>query len=174
MDWFSWSECPYTLGIRKGFLMHTQTRTGQTLVIGCGNLLCGDDAVGPTLIQRFRDRGVPVGIDCFDAATDAISVIDAMRGRESVVFVDACLSGAAPGTIIALSGIDTEEVPATRIPVHGLRWSHAIVAARQMLGAEYPRSVTAWLIEGLDFEPGAPLTPAVDKAIDQLIGRLVD
>lgn len=147
---------------------------GHTLVIGCGNLLCGDDAVGPTLVQRFRDRGVPAGIDCFDAATDAISVIDAMRGRDSVVFVDTCLSGAAPGTIIALSGLDADDIPPARIPLHSLRWSHAIAAARRMLGPDYPRSVTAWLVEGLDFEPGAPLTPAVDTAIDQLIARLLD
>lgn len=155
-------------------LMSTQTRVGQTLVIGCGNLLCGDDAVGPTLVQRFRDRGVPAGIDCLDAATDGISVIDAMRGRDSVVFVDACLSGAAPGTIIALSGLDADDIPPARIPLHSLRWSHAIAAARRMLGPDYPRSVTAWLVEGVDFEPGAPLTPAVDTAIDQLVTRLMD
>ena len=152
----------------------TAPRPGDTLVIGCGNLLCGDDAVGPTLVQRFRDRGVPPGIECFDAATDAISVIDAMRGMARVVFVDACLSGAAPGTIIELSGLEADDVPPARIPLHSLRWSHAIAAARRMLGPEYPRSVTAWLVEGLDFEPGAPLTPAVDTAIDQLIARLLD
>ncbi len=155
-------------------LMSTQARGGQTLVIGCGNLLCGDDAVGPALIQRFRDRGIPACIDCFDAATDAISVIDAMRGRDSVVFVDACLSGAPPGTIVELSEIDADEILPARIPLHSLRWSHAIAAARQMLGPEYPRSVMAWLVEGRDFEPGAPLTPAVDAAIDQIIERLMD
>ena len=149
-------------------------RTGHTLVIGCGNLLCGDDAVGPTLIQRVRDRGVPHGIECFDAATDAISVIDVMRGMARVVFVDACLSGAAPGTIIELSGNDADDIPPARIPLHSLRWNHAIAAARRMLGPDYPRSVMAWLVEGRNFEPGAPLTPAVDKAIDQLVTRLMD
>lgn len=148
-------------------------RTGHTVVIGCGNLLCGDDAVGPTLVQRFRDRGVPAGIDCFDAATDAISVIDAMRGMTRVLFVDACISGAAPGTIIERSGFDADDIPPARIPLHSLRWSHAIAAARRMLGPDYPRSVTAWLVEGRAFEPGAPLTPAVDKAIDQLVTRLM-
>ncbi len=152
----------------------TSPRSGDTLVIGCGNLLCGDDAVGPTLIERFRDRGIPSGVRCLDAATDAISVIDAMRATERVVLVDACLSGAPPGTIIELSGPEIDDVPPARIPLHSLRWSHAIAAARRMLGPDYPQSVTAWLIEGLDFEPGAPLTPAVDKAIDQLVNRLVE
>ena len=47
-------------------------RRGPTIVIGCGNLLCGDDAAGPTLIRRLRDRGLTASIRCFDAATDAI------------------------------------------------------------------------------------------------------
>ena len=35
---------------------HTTT---QTLIIGCGNLLRGDDAVGPILIRHLWERGLP-------------------------------------------------------------------------------------------------------------------
>jgi len=31
------------------------------LVVGCGNLLRGDDGVGPVLIRHLWDRGVPDG-----------------------------------------------------------------------------------------------------------------
>ncbi len=146
---------------------------GATLVIGCGNLLCGDDAAGPMLIRRLCDRGLPAGIRCFDAATDGITAIEAMRGMDHVMFVDACSSGAEPGAILEVSGSDVEDLPPARIAVHSLRWNHAIAGARRILGAGFPRVVNVWLIEGQHFEPGDPLTPEVDQAIDRLVAHLV-
>jgi hydrogenase maturation protease len=149
-------------------------RRGATIVIGCGNLLCGDDAAGPTLIRRLRDRGPPTSIRCFDAATDAISVIDAIRGMNHVIFVDACSSEVEPGTILEVSGSEAEDIPPTRIALHSVRWNHALAGARRMLGPDFPREVNVWLIEGKHFEPGDPLAPEVDQAIDRLVARLLD
>ena len=39
------------------------------LVIGCGNLLRGDDAVGPTLIRHLWDQGVPDDVELVDGGT---------------------------------------------------------------------------------------------------------
>lgn len=33
----------------------------EVLVIGCGNLLRGDDGVGPVLVRHLWDRGMPDG-----------------------------------------------------------------------------------------------------------------
>ena len=142
-------------------------------MIGCGNLLCGDDAAGPMLIRRLRDRGPPASIRCFDAATDAISIIDAIRGMNRVIFIDACSSGAEPGTIREVSGSEAEDIPPARIAVHSVRWNHALAGARRLLGQGFPRVVNVWLIEGKNFEPGDPLTPEVDQAIDRLVAHLV-
>jgi hydrogenase maturation protease len=155
-------------------MTHFADQRGATIVIGCGNLLCGDDAAGPTLIRRLRDRGPPGSIRCFDAATDAISVIDAMRGMNRVIFIDACSSGAEPGTIREVSGSEAEDIPPTRIALHSVRWNHALAGARRMLGPGYPHEVNVWLIEGEHFEPGDPLTPEVDQAIDRLVARLLN
>jgi hydrogenase maturation protease len=155
-------------------MTHLADQRGATIVIGCGNLLCGDDAAGPTLIRRLRDRRLPASIRCFDAATDAISVIDAMRGMNRVIFIDACSSGAEPGTIREVSGSEAEDIPPTRIALHSVRWNHALAGARRMLGPGYPHEVNVWLIEGEHFEPGDPLTPEVDQAIDRLVARLLN
>ncbi|PMP83831.1 MAG: peptidase M52, partial [Roseiflexus castenholzii] len=34
----------------------------KTLIIGCGNLLRGDDGVGPILIRRLWEIGLPEGV----------------------------------------------------------------------------------------------------------------
>jgi len=144
-----------------------------TLVIGCGNRLCGDDAAGPELVRRLTTRGLPPGMRCLDAATDGIAVVAAMRGVPSVILVDACASGAEPGTILELADADVETLPPGGVSVHAIRWNHALVLARQLLGPAYPPQVAIWLIEGESFEPGDALSPAVAEAVERLADRII-
>lgn len=144
----------------------------RRLVVGCGNVLRGDDAAGPTLVRRLEARGLPAGVRCFDAATDGLAVVEAMRGVPEVIVVDACSSGAAPGTVVELDGSAVEAAPPAGVSVHAVRWSEALALARVLLGDAHPRRVTAWLVEGASFEPGAELAPEVSAAVDRLVERV--
>jgi hydrogenase maturation protease len=151
----------------------TMQDSTHMLVIGCGNRLCGDDAAGPEVIRRLAVRTLPAGVRCLDAATDGIAVIEAMRHVPHVILVDACASGAEPGTILELAGADVETLPPTGVSLHGIRWNHAIVLARQFLGPAYPTRVVVQLIEGTAFQPGDPLSAAVAGAVERLAERIV-
>ncbi len=147
------------------------------LVIGCGNPLRGDDGAGPEVVQRLAARGVP-HVRCIDAGTSGIDVVLAMRGHDEVVIVDACRSGAAAGTIheIAVApdgGVVSEPGGPPRLTIHAFRWDHAVALGRSLLGAGFPRRVTAVLVEGARFEPGAALSPATAAAVDEVVARLV-
>jgi hydrogenase maturation protease len=147
----------------------------KTLVIGCGNLLRGDDAAGPVLIRRMGDRGLPEGVRCADGGTGGMDVAFQMRGVEHVILVDACTSGSEPGSIFEVPGSEVEHLPPlTGINMHAFRWDHAIAFGRWLLKDEYPANVTAYLIEGEAFEMGEGLSPAVDRAVDQLVDRLLE
>jgi hydrogenase maturation protease len=146
-----------------------------TLVIGCGNLVRGDDAAGPVLIRRMWDRGLPGGVRCVDGGTGGMDVAFQMRGVEDVILVDACRSGSEPGAVFEVPGRDVEHLPPlTGINMHSFRWDHAIAFGRWLLKDEYPENVTAYLIEGENFEVGEGLSPAVDRAVDQLVDRLLE
>lgn len=145
-----------------------------TLIIGCGNILRGDDAAGPVLIRRLRARGLPQGVRCVDGGTGGMEVACQMRGVPEVILVDACSSGGEPGAIFELPGHEVEHLPPLAgVNLHAFRWDHAIAFARWLLKAEYPSSVTAFLIEGERFEPGGELSPAVDRAVDRLADLLL-
>ncbi len=145
----------------------------RTLVIGCGNLLRGDDAAGPVLVQRMRERGLPAGVECADAGTAGIDVAFQMCGVPEVIFVDACRSGSEPGALIVVPGAEVEYIPSgDGINLHAFRWDHAIAFGRWLLEDRYPGKVTAYLIEGESFEPGDGLSPAVERAVDALATRL--
>lgn len=146
----------------------------QTLVIGCGNVLRGDDAAGPVLIRRLWERGLPAGVRCSDGGTGGMDVAFQMRGVPEVILVDACRSGSPPGSLFRLPGEEVENLsPLSSINMHAFRWDHAIAFGRWLLKDDYPASVTAYLIEGENFEVGEGLSPAVDAAVEQLATQLL-
>ena len=61
----------------------------DTLVIGCGNLLRGDDGVSPILIRRMWEIGLPAGVRVADGGTAGMDVAFKMRGADRVIIVDA-------------------------------------------------------------------------------------
>ncbi|MFM7413163.1 MAG: hydrogenase maturation protease [Planctomycetota bacterium] len=147
----------------------------RVLVIGCGNLLRGDDAAGPVLIRRMWARGLPRGVRCADGGTGGMDVAFQMRGVPRVVLVDACSSGSEPGTLFEVPGAEVEHLPPlSGINLHAFRWDHAIAFARWLLKEEYPADVTAYLVEGRRFEVGEGLSPQVDAAVDRLVDILLD
>ncbi|MFM7184850.1 MAG: hydrogenase maturation protease [Planctomycetota bacterium] len=147
----------------------------RVLVIGCGNLLRGDDAAGPVLIRRMWARGLPRGVRCADGGTGGMDVAFQMRGVPRVVLVDACSSGSEPGTLFEVPGAEVEHLPPlSGINLHAFRWDHAIAFARWLRKEEYPADVTAYLVEGRRFEVGEGLSPQVDAAVDRLVDILLD
>jgi len=146
----------------------------RALVIGCGNLLRGDDAAGPVFVRRMWDRGLPEGIHCADGGTGGMDVAFQMRGVPRVILVDACTSGSEPGTLFEVPGTEVENLPPlSGINLHAFRWDHAIAFARWLLKDDYPADVTAYLIEGARFEVGEGLSPQVDAAVDRLVDLLL-
>jgi len=147
------------------------------LVVGCGNLLRGDDAVGPLLVRHLWERGVPDHVELVDGGTAGMDVAFKMRGREKVVIVDAAISGSAPGTLFRVPGEELAELPPLDgINQHAFRWDHALAVGRWLLKDDYPRDVVVFLVEAGSTEPGADLTPAVaaglERAIEQVLAEV--
>ncbi len=146
----------------------------DTLIIGCGNLLRGDDGVGPILIRRLWEIGLPEGVRVADGGTAGMDVAFQMRGAGRVIIVDACRTGAAPGTLYRVPGEQIEQLPPPEgINLHAFRWDHALAFGRWLLKEAYPRDITVFLIEGASFDYGAPLSPAVQTQMEALAQWLV-
>lgn len=146
----------------------------HTLVIGCGNLLRGDDAVGPLLVRRLLDFELPKGVRLADGGTAGMDVAFGMRGAQRVIIVDACQSGDPPGTLFKVPGDVLESLPpVTGLHMHSFRWDHALAFGRWLLKDEYPQEVSVYLVEIESLAYGEPLTPAVAAAMERLIPLLL-
>lgn len=145
----------------------------DTLVVGCGNLLRGDDAAGPVLVRRLAERGVPAGVRLVDGGTAGMDVAFAMRGVRRVIVVDASRVGVAAGVVHRVPGEALEDLEPPQGNLHQFRWDQALGFARWLLKDEYPHDVVVWLIEGETYEVGAPLSPVVDAAVDRVVDRIL-
>lgn len=141
----------------------------EVLVIGCGNILRGDDAVGPVLIRYLWDLGVPASVRMVDGGTAGMDVAFQMRGAGRVVIVDASSTGETPGTIFRVPGHELADLPTVDgLHTHSFRWDHALAFSRWLLGPECPTDVTVFLIEAGPLSPGAELSAPVQLAMEQV------
>lgn len=145
----------------------------EVLVIGCGNLLRGDDGVGPVLVRHLWERGVPDGAKLVDGGTAGMDVAFQMRGAQRVVIIDAAATGSAPGTIFKVPGEELQNLPPLQgLHTHSFRWDHAIAFARWALGDDCPTDIAVYLIEVAGVELGADLSETVEAAMEIVIERI--
>ncbi len=75
------------------------------LVLGVGNILLGDDGVGPALAQEVGHLYKNVqAVECVDGGTQGMALLDYLRGREALVILDAFASERGAGTVSLLEG----------------------------------------------------------------------
>lgn len=147
----------------------------KTLVIGCGNLLRGDDAVGPILIRKLWQMGLPENIYCADGGTAGMDVAFQMRGMDKVILIDACKTGTEAGAVFCVPGEELENLPPlTDIHTHNFRWDNALAFGRWLLKEDYPKNITVYLIEAEQTDYCVELSPLVKNAMEKLAVRLFD
>ncbi len=81
----------------------------NTLILGVGNLLLSDEAVGVRIVEGLgREYRFAPGIELLDGGTAGMELLEAMASRDHIILVDAVRSGNPPGTVVTLKD---EEIP---------------------------------------------------------------
>lgn len=140
------------------------------VVIGVGNDLRGDDAVGLVVARRVR-AGAPEGVRVLECEQEPSRLLDAWRGVDAAYVIDACASGGTPGTVHRFDA-SGDPVPASglRSSTHAFGVGDAVELARAL--GELPPRVVVYGIEGADFTPGGGLGAAVTEAAERVAAAL--
>ncbi len=144
------------------------------LVLGVGNRLLRDDAVGLCMLELVQERCAGLdGVEFIDGGTQGLALLGLLDGRRAVLVLDAIARGDAPGTIHLIDDPTNDRVPhantAHESSVSGL------LGVAQLLGS-VPLTFVVMGIEPQIVRTGIGLsdvvTAAVPKAVDIACDRL--
>jgi hydrogenase maturation protease len=139
-------------------------------VIGVGNELAGDAAAG-VLVARGLEGRLAGRASIIEAGSVGLAVLDLMAGARAVILVDAVRSGAAAGLVHRLDASAGSLGPvASAGSTHALGVLEAVELGRAL--GSLPLRLVVYGIEAGDTRMGAPLTPAVTRAVDEAIARI--
>ncbi len=138
------------------------------LIIGIGNPSRGDDALGPTAIERLAELALPDVELLTDFQLQVEHALD-LRGRSEVIFIDAAMTGQTP---FAFQPV--EAIADTSLSSHALSPAALLHAYAKLYGA--PPSAYVMAIRGYSFDLGAALgetaTGNLAAALDWLAKHL--
>lgn len=146
------------------------------LIGGIGNVLLGDDGVGPYVLRILESRySFEDDIELVDLGTPALDLTHQIAGLRALILVDSVASDDPAGTIVLYRKEHIVDViPTERLDPHSPALSECLMTA-EMLG-ESPEHVLLIGIVGASYEPGqtlsAPVRQSVPKAIAEILREL--
>jgi len=137
----------------------------QALIGGIGNVLLGDDGVGPYVVRLLESMySFEASVELADLGTPALDLTHQIVGLKALILVDAVAGDDAPGTLALYRKEDIlREAPEQRLDPHSPALSECLLTA-EMLGA-MPQNVLLVGIAGKCYEPGHPLSAAVRQSV---------
>ena len=146
----------------------------RVLIGGIGNVLLGDDGVGPYVVRLLDSQySFPDNVEIADLGTPALDLTHRIAGLHAVILVDCVVCDEhPPGTILLYRKDDIISVqPAQRLDPHSPALSECLMTA-DMLG-ESPKHVLLVGIVGESFEPGYSVSPKVHGAAAKAVRAIL-
>lgn len=145
---------------------------GRTVILGLGNPLAGDDAVGPLLARRIGEFSEGSGTVVVTSSLAPVRVLWEVQGCRRLVVVDSIVTGEAlPGTLVRLSpeggvppGLGAHHVPFVSAYVRGRNEGMDLPERFALYAVEIPRPR----------EYGEGLSPALEGRLDALAKEVMD
>jgi hydrogenase maturation protease len=135
----------------------------QIAVLGYGNPDRGEDGVGPAVVRGLSPT-LPPEVAARAINRDGLALLDLWEGCDTVILIDAVLSGAAPGTVRYLNGCRLPASDRLRLSsTHGWGLRETIELGARL--GRLPRRLLVVGIEAERFEIGAAIRPAVAEGI---------
>jgi hydrogenase maturation protease len=142
-----------------------------TLVIGVGNADRGDDAAGLEAARLLEERRAP-GLEVRRFNEDGAALLEAFRGVDRVVLLDAVVGTGRPGTVVRVDPAQGLAIlPTFHASSHAFGVSQAIELARALHWL--PGHLVVFGIEGKSFTPGEPLSDEARGGVRLAVERVL-
>jgi len=154
------------------------------VVVGVGQSLRGDDAVGVLAVQAWQES-FPNTLDHYDVRAETtelpgLSLLESLSGADNGIIVDAVNNGRPPGEIYVLDEQVLAAFKGGSGFAHGWGVAETIQLGRNLKRDDLPPHIWIIGVEANQFDVGEPLSPAISEnlpaiasTIEQLVNRLL-
>ncbi|HTZ60441.1 MAG TPA: hydrogenase maturation protease [Acidobacteriaceae bacterium] len=141
-------------------------RNGRIALLGLGNLMRSDDAVGMLTVRNLAADGRLLDVvRVIEGETLGLDLIDSFAGISQLLAIDAVDIGAPPGTLVRFAGQELTGLPVSK-SVHLLGFSD-LINVLLLMGAA-PTEIVLLGVQPASTDWGTSLTPAVESARKKL------
>ena len=147
----------------------------SVLILGCGNVLIGDDGFGPAVAQYLRGNfTIPTDVCVFDAGTSVREILfDTIlsdKKPSKIIIVDAMDCGREPGELFCLDIDSLPEIKLDDFSMHQIPTSNLLRELRDLCGIEVFVIACQVLHTSDSVSPGlsAPVSKTVEQAAEIL------
>ena len=138
----------------------------RVLIAGIGNILLGDDGVGPYVLRLLEvSYSFDEGVVLEDLGTPALDFIDHIAGLDALIVIDSVDNGEPAGTITLYRDDDLKRnAPAVRMDTHSPAITESLLAAEVFFGVS-PREILLVGVSAGSYDAGCTLTDVVKDAV---------
>ena len=104
----------------------------NTLILGLGNILLGDEGVGVRVVEQLLSRPLPDWIEVIDGGTAGYELINFFEGKERVIIVDAVKTNDTPGSVYKMDLSVVQEDETVQLSLHQIGLKNVFKMASMM------------------------------------------
>ena len=142
----------------------------EITVLAVGNLIMGDDGIGPAILSRLvADRGEDPRIWFEDGGLGGMQLLDVVRQSPRLLILDAIASHQPPGTVLRVGGDQVPRMLASKLSPHQVGLLDVLTAARLLQDEPDEVEVVGVVPALLSLQVG--LSEVVEAAIGEAVQR---
>ncbi|MEP3210869.1 MAG: hydrogenase maturation protease [Maribacter sp.] len=150
----------------------------KTAIMGFGNPVRSDDAVGIYVIEQLREK-LPESedISIFDMGTAAFEVLFGLKGHDKIILADAVLNSNEPvGTLFKVPAEEVMKAPQDDplVFLHGMKWDQALSYTKKILQDDYPEDIQVYLVAIENTKLEVDLSDIVKEAGDKVVRYILE
>jgi hydrogenase maturation protease len=144
----------------------------ETVVIGVGNPLMGDDGLGIEALELLRTRWrFEPSLDLLDGGTWGLNLLPHVETASRVLFIDAININAEPGTLVELERGDIPRFLARKLSPHQIDVKEVLALAE--LRGTLPEQLVAIGLQPDSVEMRTSLSPALVLRLGDLVACVI-
>ena len=146
----------------------------NTLVLGLGNVIMGDEGVGVHVVRALEKHSLPADVECLDGGTGGFILLEPLQMASRIILVDATDDGQPVGTVTRTKPQFSRDYPPT-LTAHD-------IGVKDLLDAFYiqggKRDVTLFTVtidpqQPISMELSEEVAKAADEAVVLILGELL-